>query len=176
MLMNRILAPRLNKARPGAFPAGPEIPQRAGNSLMDKFSLSRICAYADPELLRSLADKASAGMEVLLLKGPEKTMVFLQVREPVRQSRFYLGELLASHCIVEVGGVRGAAVLMGDNLDKARAAAMLDAVHSGDFPGFVLVEPELLRLEKERLAEESRRAAAVRKTQVSFQVLEDRKL
>jgi alpha-D-ribose 1-methylphosphonate 5-triphosphate synthase subunit PhnG len=143
---------------------------------MDKLTLSRISAFAGPALLRILADKAAAGMEVILLKGPEKTMVLLQVKEPVRQSRFYLGELLASHCIVELGGARGAAVLMGDDLDKARAAAVLDAAHSGGFPGFALVEPELLRLEEERRLEEARNAAAVRKTQVSFQVLEDREL
>jgi alpha-D-ribose 1-methylphosphonate 5-triphosphate synthase subunit PhnG len=143
---------------------------------MDKLTLSRISVFADPVLLRSLADKAAAGMEVILLKEPEKTMVLLQIKEPVRQSRFYLGELLAAHCIVEIGGVRGAAVLMGDDLDKVRAAAMLDAVHSGGFPGFTLVEPDLLKLEEKRLAEEARKAAAIRKTQVSFQVLEDRDL
>jgi alpha-D-ribose 1-methylphosphonate 5-triphosphate synthase subunit PhnG len=143
---------------------------------MDKLALSRISAFADPDLLRSLADKAAAGMEVVLLKEPEKTMVLLQIQEPVRQSRFYLGELLASHCIVDVGGVRGAAVLMGDDLGKVKDAAVLDALHSGGFPGFTLVEPELLRLEEERRAGEARKAAAVRKTQVSFQSLEDREL
>jgi alpha-D-ribose 1-methylphosphonate 5-triphosphate synthase subunit PhnG len=143
---------------------------------MDKLTLSRISAFAEPDQLRSLADKAAEGREVILLREPEKTMVLLRIKEPVRQSRFYLGELLASHCIVEIGGARGAAVLMGDDLDKAKAAAMLDAVHSGGFPGFALVEPELLRLEEKRRTEEERKAAAVRKTQVSFRVLEDREL
>jgi alpha-D-ribose 1-methylphosphonate 5-triphosphate synthase subunit PhnG len=143
---------------------------------MDKFTLSRICAFADPSLLESLAQKAVAGLKISLLKGPEKTIVFIQSREPVRQSRFYLGEMLAAHCVVEVAGIRGMAVLMGDDLDKARAAAVLDAAHSGNFSCFALVEPELLRLEEERLAEETRKAAAVRKTRVSFQVLEDREL
>ena len=143
---------------------------------MDKLTLSRISAFADSDLLRSLADKAAAGMEVSLLKEPEKTLVLLRIKEPVRQSRFYLGELLAAHCVVAVGGVRGAAVLMGDDLDKARSAAMLDAAHSGGLPGFTLVEPELLKLEEKRLAGEERKTAAVRKTQVSFQVLEDREL
>ena len=143
---------------------------------MDKLTLSRISASTDTDLLQFLADKAASGMEVTLLKEPEKTMVLLQIKEPVRQSRFYLGELLTAHCIVEIGGVRGAAVLMGDDLDKVRAAAVLDAAHSGDFPGFALVEPELLRLEEKRRAEEARKAAAVRKTQVSFQSLEDREL
>jgi alpha-D-ribose 1-methylphosphonate 5-triphosphate synthase subunit PhnG len=141
---------------------------------MDKITLSRICACAGESLLRSLAEKAAEGREAALLKGPEKTMVLIQVREPVRHSRFYLGEALAAHCMVELGGVRGAAVLMGDDLDKARDAAILDAAHSGGFPGFALVEPELLRLEEQRQRELAREAAEIRKTRVSFQSLEDR--
>jgi alpha-D-ribose 1-methylphosphonate 5-triphosphate synthase subunit PhnG len=144
--------------------------------LMDKFTLSRICAYAGPALLASLAEKAAGGREAALLKGPEKTMALLQVREPVRGSRFYLGEALAAHCMVELGGVRGAAVLMGDDLEKARAAAVLDAAHSGGFPGFALVEPELLALEERRQRELAQEAAEIRKTRVSFQSLEDREL
>ena len=143
---------------------------------MDKLTLSRICAFADPALLGTLAAKAAEGREAALLKGPEKTIVLLQIREPVRQSRFYLGEVLAAHCVVELGGVRGAAVLTGDDLEKARAAAVLDAAHSGGFPGFVLVEGELLRLEEQRKGEAAKEAAEIRKTRVSFQSLEDREL
>jgi alpha-D-ribose 1-methylphosphonate 5-triphosphate synthase subunit PhnG len=143
---------------------------------MDKLTLSRICAYAGPALLASLAEKAAGGREAALLKGPENTMVLLQVREPVRRSRFYLGELLASHCIVELGGVTGASALLGDDPGKARDAAILDAVHSGGFPGFALVEGELLALEERRKREAASEAAAIRKTQVSFQSLEDREL
>jgi alpha-D-ribose 1-methylphosphonate 5-triphosphate synthase subunit PhnG len=143
---------------------------------MDKITLSRICAFAEPALLETLAAKAAEGRKAALLKGPEKTMVLLQVREPVRRSRFYLGELLAAHCVVELDGVRGAAVLMGDDLGKAKDAAVLDAAHSGGFPGFARVEGELLRLEEARQAGLAKEAAAVRKTKVSFQSLEDREL
>jgi alpha-D-ribose 1-methylphosphonate 5-triphosphate synthase subunit PhnG len=141
---------------------------------MDKLTLSRICAYAGPALLASLAERAAQGREAALLKGPEKTMVLLQVREPVRRGRFYLGELLAAHCVVELGGVPGAAVLMGDDLEKARAAAVLDAAHSGGFPGFALVEGELLALEEARKRELAKEAGEIRKTRVSFQSLEDK--
>lgn len=143
---------------------------------MDKITLSRICAFAEPALLETLAAKAAEGRKAALLKGPEKTLVLLQAREPVRRSRFYLGELLAAHCVVELDGVRGAAVLMGDDLGKAKDAAVLDAAHSGGFPGFARVEGELLRLEEARQAGLAKEAAAVRKTKVSFQSLEDREL
>jgi len=142
---------------------------------MDKQTLSRISASSDTEILRSLAEKAAGGRELLFLKKPEKTMVLLQVREPVKQSLFYLGEMLAVHCIVELAGVRGAAVLMGDDFSKAEAAAVLDAAHSGAFAEFALVEPELLRLEEARREKAGRQAAAVKATQVRFHVLEDRK-
>jgi alpha-D-ribose 1-methylphosphonate 5-triphosphate synthase subunit PhnG len=141
---------------------------------MDKLTLSRICASAESALLSSLAEKAAGGREAALLKGPEKTMVLIQIREPVQRGRFYLGEVLAVHCVVELGGVRGAAVIMGDDLEKARDAAILDAAHSGGFPGFALVEGELLALEKRRQRELAREAAEIRKTRVSFQSLEDK--
>jgi alpha-D-ribose 1-methylphosphonate 5-triphosphate synthase subunit PhnG len=143
---------------------------------MDKLTLSRLCAFAGPAQLASLAAKAAEGRKAALLKGPEKTMVLLQVREPVRRGLFYLGELRAAHCVVELDGVRGAAVLMGDDLDKAKDAAVLDAAHSGAFPGFALVEPELLRLEEARKAALAKEAAEIRRTKVLFQSLEDREL
>ena len=143
---------------------------------MDKITLSRICAFAEPVQLGTLAAKAAEGRKAAILKGPEKTMILLQVREPVRKSRFYLGELLAAQCVVELDGVRGAAVMMGDDLDKARDAAVLDAAHTGNFPCFALVEPELVRLEEARRAGLAKEAAEIRKTKVSFQSLEDREL
>ena len=100
-------------------------------------------------------------------------MVLLQVKEPVKQSLFYLGEMLAVHCIVELAGVRGAAVMMGDDISKAEAAAVLDAAHSGGFVEFSLLEPELLRLKETRQKECIKQAAAVNETKVRFHMLED---
>jgi alpha-D-ribose 1-methylphosphonate 5-triphosphate synthase subunit PhnG len=143
---------------------------------VDKIALSRITAFADLSLLQSLAEKAVAGKKILLLKEPEKTMILIQIREPVRQGCFYLGEALAAHCIVEVDGVRGAAVQMGDDLKRAEVSAILDAAHSGDFAGFSQVEEELLRLDEERKRSLAKEAGLVKETQVKFHVLEDREL
>ena len=141
---------------------------------MDKLTLSRISAFAGTENLRCLAEKVATGRELLFLKKPEKTMVLLSVKEPVKQSLFYLGEMLAVHCIIELAGVRGVSVLAGDDFSKAEAAAVLDAAHSGGFAEFALVEPELLRLEEKRQRECAKQAAAIKETQVRFHVLEDR--
>ena len=141
---------------------------------MDKHKLSRISAFAETGILQSLAKKVIGGRELLFLKKPEKTMVLLQVKEPVKQSLFYLGEMLSTHCIVEIAGVRGASVLAGDDFSRAEAAAVLDAAHSGEFPEFALIEPELLRLDEARQKETGKLGTAVKETQVRFHVLEDR--
>ena len=141
---------------------------------MDKKTLSRISAFADTGILQSLAVKAAGDRELFFLKKPEKTLVLLQVKEPVKHSLFYLGEMLSTHCIVELGGVRGAAVIMGEDLLKAEAAAVLDAAHSGGFTEFALIETELLLLEETRQKETGQLTAAVKETQVRFHVLEDR--
>jgi alpha-D-ribose 1-methylphosphonate 5-triphosphate synthase subunit PhnG len=141
---------------------------------MDKLTLSRILAFADPERLSALAEKAASGKDILLLKKPEKTMILLKVREPVKGSCFYLGEALAAHCVVEIDGVRGASVHLGDDMGKALSAAVLDAAHTGNFSGFA--EEELLELDASRSAETARVASAVRSTQVRFHILEDKEL
>jgi alpha-D-ribose 1-methylphosphonate 5-triphosphate synthase subunit PhnG len=139
---------------------------------MDKLTLSRILAFADPAKLSALAEKAAWGKDVLLLTKPEKTMILLKIREPVRGGRFYLGEALAAHCVVEVDGTRGVSVQLGDDVGKALSAAVLDAAHTGNFPGFV--EEELLELDASRAEEVAEVASAVRSTQVRFHILEDK--
>ena len=130
--------------------------------------------FADTPLLRELAEQAAAGKETLVLKPAEKTLVLLQVREPLQGKCFFLGEALAARCIVEVDGVRGAAVQLGDDLPRIEAAAVLDAAHTGGFAGFTLALPRLLALEAERAAALEAEAELVRKTAVQFQSLEDR--
>jgi alpha-D-ribose 1-methylphosphonate 5-triphosphate synthase subunit PhnG len=144
--------------------------------MTDKLTLSRVTAFADTAVLRELAAAAIGGRTVAIVKKPEKTMILLDVREPVRKSEFYLGEALAAHCVVEVGGARGAAVQMGDDLKKCEFSAILDAAHTAKFPEFAVIEPKLLELDAARLKSLSNDAALVKTTQVRFNILEDREI
>ena len=64
---------------------------------------------------------------VNVIRKPAKTLVMVRMRETVAKAEFYLGELLASEALVELEGVKGFSLLMGDDLDKAFSAAVLDA-------------------------------------------------
>lgn len=140
---------------------------------MDKKEFSRILLRASRKEVIGMAKEAEKNHRVTLLKEPAKTMVMLRVKEPVKQSTFYLGEMLASHCVVEVDGIQGAAVMAGDDFEKVRSAAILDAVHTGKMKEAKDLEGRMRRLERKQRKKRETEAAINRETKVDFHVMED---
>jgi len=141
---------------------------------MDKKTLSAVLAQSPREEVIALANDAAGGRSVILVKPAEKTLVMLKVREPVKQSLFFLGEIIATECLVEVDGKRGACVLMGDDVEKARAMAVIDASHTAEFPQWPGVEERINELQADVQRRRGQEAAVHRKTQVRFSIMEDR--
>lgn len=87
-----------------------------------------LLALARADELRELADACLAdGVDVRVLVAPEVGFVSTQVREPVADERFLLGDVLACRAEVEVAGHRGWAMRLGDDRAAVLAAAVLDA-------------------------------------------------
>ena len=61
------------------------------------------------------------------MKAPAKTLAMIKLREPVKNSLFYLGEALVCDTVVELGGTKGTAVVLGDDFDKVSSMAVIDA-------------------------------------------------
>ena len=141
---------------------------------MDKQTLSAVLAQSPREEVIALAGEAAGGRSIVLVKPAEKTLVMLKVRESVKQSLFYLGEIIATECLVEVDGNRGACVLMGDDQEKARAMAVIDAAHTAGFPQWPGVEARVNELGADVQRKRAEEAALHRKTQVRFSIMEDR--
>ena len=80
---------------------------------------------------------------VNVIRKPAKTLVMVRMRETVAKAEFYLGELLASEALVELEGVKGFSLLMGDDLDKAFSAAVLDALRRSGLPQWEAVRQAL---------------------------------
>ena len=141
---------------------------------MDKKRLSRILAASPREAVINLAEEIMGNYPVVMIKPPAKTLVMLTVKEPVKNSRFFLGEAIASECLLEVAGHRGASVMLGDDFEKARAAAILDAANSAALPVMRYMNAIIEVMEAEMMCEWRKEAAMHRKTQVQFQIMEDR--
>jgi alpha-D-ribose 1-methylphosphonate 5-triphosphate synthase subunit PhnG len=118
---------------------------------------------------RLVADGSAPSPTVV--KPPETGMVVLQVREPVEESRFYLGEVLVTECTVEVGGVPGWSMREGDDRVAALAAALLDAVAAAGLPATADIDALCAAVADRRTRQDESEWAEIRSTTVAFEEL-----
>ncbi|MEV0186723.1 phosphonate C-P lyase system protein PhnG [Streptomyces sp. NPDC050625] len=118
---------------------------------------------------RLLADGAVP--EPTVVKAPETGMVMLQVREPVEETRFYLGEVLVTECSVDLDGTPGWCMRSGDDRVAALAGALLDAAAAAELPAIAEIDA-LCAAVAERLARaDAAEWAEVTATTVKFEEL-----
>lgn len=93
-----------------------------------------LLARADSDELDALAEAVvlRSPRRPVVLSGPEVGMAMMQVREPVAEERFYLGEVLVCQAEVELSGKRGWCMRLGDDRTATLSAAILDAAAEGD--------------------------------------------
>lgn len=132
---------------------------------MNKKQISKILARADAARVREMAEEIKAAHPAVIVKAPEKSLAMIQMRDPVKGTRFYLGEVIVCEAIVELEGAKGTAVLMGDDFDKVLDMAVIDAAcNKGIFAHY----DELLRLSAEQELQDGRENAMFLNTMVNF--------
>jgi alpha-D-ribose 1-methylphosphonate 5-triphosphate synthase subunit PhnG len=122
-------------------------------------------ARADGETLAKLTEKIKEEHEIVIIKQPAKTLTMIRMREPVKNSLFYIGEVMVCEALVELDGVKGIAVTMGDDFDKALDMAIIDAACNR---GVFYDEAALLELERAQIEREEKENALHLKTMVNF--------
>lgn len=132
---------------------------------MNKRRLSKILAKASPQQVQELAGEIKTQHEITVVKAPEKSLAMIKMRDPVKESLFYLGEVIVSEAIVDLDGAKGTAVLMGDDYEKALDMAVIDAAcNKGVFARFDVLE----QLEAEQNRRTEQENALFLKTMVNF--------
>ncbi len=139
---------------------------------MKKKQLSHILARCTDACVTKLADKVREQHEITLLKEPRKTLCMLKLREPVKNSLFYLGEAIVCEAIVELDGHKGMAVLMGDDFDKVLNMAVIDAAFNAHCEECTTLKKELLILEVEQKKQVEEENARYLKSMVRFESLD----
>ncbi|MEW2359298.1 phosphonate C-P lyase system protein PhnG [Spirillospora sp. NPDC029432] len=135
---------------------------------------ARLLAAAEPGELVPAAERLLDGGALgtpRVIHPPEVGMVMLQVREPVAEERFYLGEVLVTQCTVEVAGATGWSMRGGDDRVAALAAALLDAAAAAGLPEAARVEEVCAAVAARQAAEDAAEWAALAPTVVEFEEL-----
>ena len=142
---------------------------------MNKQRLSKVLARASSGEVAALAAAVGESCSVVIIKEPEKTLAMIKLREPVKNSQFYLGEVIVHEAVVEIDGAKGIAVLMcngaPDDRTKVLNMAIIDAaVNKGVFAGFDRLEE--LEQQQDRLV--MKEHALHLKTMVSFESMDQK--
>jgi len=136
---------------------------------MEKKRLTKILARADKKYVAELSVEIQKTYKPVIIKEPGKTLTMIKMREPVKESLFYIGEVIVCETVVEIDGVKGVAVVMGDDTEKTLDIAIIDAaVNKGVFTSM----DKLLELEKEQNDQIMRENAMHLKTMVDFKSMD----
>jgi alpha-D-ribose 1-methylphosphonate 5-triphosphate synthase subunit PhnG len=134
---------------------------------------AELLAAAEPSELVALADRClTHPPEPVVLAPPEVGLVVLQVREPVADERFYLGEVVVTRAEVEVDGVHGWSMRLGDDQVAALAGAVCDAEAEAVRPLADDVEALCRIVEARQTAAQAAEWAELAPTEVSFEELD----
>ena len=136
---------------------------------MDRKRLSRILARACREDVAAITAGIRETHRPVIVKPPGKSLAMIKMREPVRQSLFYIGEVIVCEAVVEIDGARGFAVLMGDDEQKTLDMAIIDAAFS---KGVFICDDRLYELEREQKDIAMRENAMHLKTMVNFESID----
>ena len=132
---------------------------------MEKRRLFRILAKTDAITVAALSSDLKEKYKILIIEEPNKALTMIKMREPVKNSLFYIGEVIITQAAVELEGTQGIAVTMGDDYEKTLDMAVIDAAYNH---GVFFKEAQLLELEKAQMEYEMKVNAMHLKTKVSF--------
>lgn len=97
--------------------------------------VSECLNQADPEEILALASRClDDDPEATVTRRPTVGVLVTQVREPVAEERFILGDVLACQAEVHRRGHHGWAMRLGDDTLTVLAAAILAAEYAADGP------------------------------------------
>lgn len=137
---------------------------------MNKRELSAILTKASPQEVAAIAEPIKAHTQIQILKEPQKTLVMVKARESIQNSLFYLGEVLATECMVTVDGYKGMSVIAGDHFEKAVDVAVIDAyLNGGEEKDVVLAQIKALGTSQQTARQQMNRQ--IRKSKVNFNIM-----
>lgn len=120
---------------------------------------------AERDVIIGYASQIREENKVVIIKKPDKSLAMVKMREPVKESLFYIGEVIVTDAVVSVNGTNGMAVALGDDFEKTLAMAVIDAAFNC---GVFTHEAELYKLERKQLEHLEKENAMFMKTMVNF--------
>ncbi len=131
---------------------------------------SELIAEGSPEILRSAGRLLAELPGSLVLKEPVQGMYAMVHRDKVGDQPFFLGDVLVTSAEAEVNGELGFSCVLGDEPERARWGAFVDAGIRSRHAASEELESIIDALRTELESRRERERAMVSATTVSFDV------
>ena len=143
----------------------------------DRESWASALASADAAKVAALADRIRDRATVTPLAPPREGLMLMQARDSVAGAAFHLGEIPMARVHLRLtapeGGAEGGAALMSDDLALVTRLAILDAALAAGLPEAPEIEALIAQGMAARAGIAARRALALERTRVDFQLLSE---
>lgn len=91
---------------------------------------TKIMHESSLDALLSLEAFIEQHYDITMIEEPNNGVVMLKMRDSARLEKFYLGEVLITECKVMIESVIGIGMTKGQNDQRAKAMAAVDAVYN----------------------------------------------
>ena len=90
-----------------------------------------VLTECDLDALRALVVDLETRHDVQVIKAPAMCLTMLRAEDSLEHQEFYLGEALTTECEVQVNGMPGYGVCLGDEPQRGYCLAVVDALRHG---------------------------------------------
>lgn len=147
-------------------------------SIPERSQWMRALSALEPEELTKQVDDVTRGWQISPKALPQSGLAMLKLQDSAYYEPFYLGEIPLATAWLEIltpdgRQAEGAALIMDDNLDFARALAVCDAILANRLPGFERIADLTIQGYGICHQEEQRRKTMLTRTRVDFSLLDD---
>lgn len=132
--------------------------------------VSELVAEGSLDILRSAGELLAALPGARMLREGERGMYAMVHRETVGDVPFIVGELLVTRAEAEVNGEIGFSCVLGDEPERARLGALIDAGIRSRHAASDRLEAALAEMEADLALRRRREAAMIAATTVRFDV------
>lgn len=139
--------------------------------------MTKILGRSKSKKLFKWSEKIEEMSDIKILKDSKMGLVMMRMNDMSHNETFNLGEVLITDCTVTIDDMFGYGVIMGNQPDRAKAMAIIDAIiHSKDMKWKSLItdfnswlEEEMKQQEKE----DGKEFALIKKSRVEFETMNE---
>lgn len=140
---------------------------------LERARITRILTGCRAEVLREWVRVIEEMHRVNRVRQPQRTLVMAKARDSATSQPFFLGELLATECTVDVDGSIGFGLVLGDRSERAYDMAVIDAAFNGRLPELDDIIPGMIDEERKIDEREKKEFSYVERTKVDFETMGD---